>query len=155
MLCDIEWQSHVFGEAQMPGTLPPKSRRCIQEMSTKEATSTRNRQCRAHRLQNARISCREVNVRSRAYPINISDFWCVWCTFLEFCCGAYVFRYQRLLRGFSDNIHCCCLDPAVPLGTHAVSSWLGACLLPRPQREWKVSGGFAFWRPYLVNHALQ
>ena len=62
---------------------------------------TGNRQCRAHGLQNARISCGEVNVRSRAYPLNTSDLWRFWRTFLEFCCGAYVFRYQRLLRGFA------------------------------------------------------
>ena len=89
---------------------------------------TGNRQCRAHGLQNARISCGEVNVRSRAYPLNTSDLWRFWRTFLEFCCGAYVFRYQRLLR----DLHCCCLDPAVPLGTPVVSSWLGACLFLRP-----------------------
>ena len=64
-------------------------------------TITGNRQCRAHGLQNARISCGEVNVRSRAYPLNTSDLWRFWRTFLEFCCGAYVFRYQRLLRGFA------------------------------------------------------
>ena len=63
--------------------------------------TTGNRQCRAHGLQNARISCGEVNVRSRAYPLNTSDLWRFWRTFLEFCCGAYVFRYQRLLRGFT------------------------------------------------------
>ena len=63
--------------------------------------STGNRQCRAHGLQNARISCGEVNVRSRAYPLNTSDLWRFWRTFLEFCCGAYVFRYQRLLGGFA------------------------------------------------------
>ena len=64
-------------------------------------SGTGNRQCRAHGLQNARISCGEVNVRSRAYPLNTSDLWRFWRTFLEFCCGAYVFRYQRLLRGFA------------------------------------------------------
>ena len=63
--------------------------------------STGNRQCRAHGLQNARSSCGEVNVRSRAYPLNTSDLWRFWRTFLDFCCGAYVFRYQRLLRGFA------------------------------------------------------
>lgn len=61
----------------------------------------REQTCRAHGLQNARISCGEVNVRSRAYPLNTSDLWRFWRTFLEFCCGAYVFRYQRLLRGFA------------------------------------------------------
>ena len=65
------------------------------------AGHTGNRQCRAHGLQNARISCGEVNVRSRAYPLNTSDLWRFWRTFLEFCCGAYVFRYQRLLGGFA------------------------------------------------------
>ena len=63
--------------------------------------NTGNNKCRAHGLQIARISCGEVNVRSRAYPLNTSDLWRFWRTFLEFCCGAYVFRYQRLLRGFA------------------------------------------------------
>ena len=63
--------------------------------------NTGNRQCRAHGLQNARISCGQVNVRSRAYPLNTSDLWRLWRTFLEFCCGAYVFSYQRLLRRFA------------------------------------------------------
>ena len=94
---------------------------------TSRSSPTGNRQCRAHGLQNARISCGEVNVRSRAYPLNTSDLWRFWRTFLEFCCGAYVFRYQRLLRGFALF-----LDPAVPLGTPVVSSWLGACLFLRP-----------------------
>ena len=71
----------------------------LQNVSSPEGTG--NRQCRAHGLQNARISCGEVNVRSRAYPLNTSDLLRFWRTFLEFCCGAYVFRYQRLLRGFA------------------------------------------------------
>ena len=71
------------------------------DMQTYRWADTGNRQCRAHRLQNARISCGEVNVRSRAYPLNTSDLWRFWRTFLEFCCGAYVFRFQRLLRGFA------------------------------------------------------
>ena len=70
-------------------------------MNYRIGTPTGNRQCRAHGLQNARISCGEVNVRSRAYPLNTSDLWRFWRTFLEFCCGAYVFRYQRLLGGFA------------------------------------------------------
>ena len=57
-------------------------------------------------------------------------------------------------NAYLGDLHCCCLDPAVPLGTHVVLSWLGACLLPRPQQERKVSGGFEFWRPYLVNHVF-
>ena len=90
--------------------------------------NTGNNKCRAHGLQIARISCGEINVRSRAYPLNTSDLWRFWRTFLEFCCGTYVFRYQRLLR----DLHCCCLDPAVSLGIPVVSSWLGACLFLRP-----------------------
>ena len=49
-----------------------------------------NGQCRAHGLQNARISCREINVRSRAYPLTTGDLWCAWCTFLG---GAYGICY--------------------------------------------------------------
>ena len=69
-------------------------------------------QCRTHGLQKTRISCREVNVRSRAYPLNTGDLWCVRCTFLEFCCGVYVFCYQSLLRGYICTYiyMCVCVD---------------------------------------------
>ena len=62
--------------------------------------STGNRQCRAHGLQNARISCGEVNVRSRAYPLNTSDLWRFWRTFLEFCCccAAAWLEWRMLLQ---------------------------------------------------------
>ena len=36
------------------------------------------------------------------------------------------------INAYLGDLHCCCLDPAVPLGTPVVSSWLGACLFLRP-----------------------
>ena len=42
-------------------------------LSKADCIATGNRECRAHLLQNARISFRKVNVRSRAYPLNTGD----------------------------------------------------------------------------------
>ena len=51
------------------------------------------------------------------------------------------------INAYLGDLHCC-LDPSVALGTHVLSSWLGAFLLPCLHWEWKVSGGFAFWHHF-------
>ena len=97
-------------------------------IQTHHSWHTGNRQCRAHGLQNARISCGEVNVRSRAYPLNTSDLWRFWRTFLEFCCGAYVFRYQRLLRGFALLL----FGPSGAIGNSCRVELVGCLPFPSP-----------------------
>ena len=70
--------------------------------------------CRAHGLQNARISCREINIRSRAYPLTWATSGVRGTLFLSFVAVP--------IKAYLGDVFCGCLDPAVPMGTHVMSS---------------------------------
>ena len=95
-----------------------KSQRTGTSGAGAEEVATGNRQCRAHGLQNARISCREINVRSRAYPLAWSTSGVRGTLFLSFVAVPMGFA----IKAYLGDVFCGYLDPEVPMGTHVMSS---------------------------------
>ena len=79
---------------------------------------TGNRQCRAHGLPNARISWREINVRSRATPLTRATSGVRGALFLSFVAVLMGFA----IKAYLGDVFYGCSDPAVPMGTHVMSS---------------------------------